>query len=92
MTVRSRWRREPHVHCRRLGHSVVAYHAGSGDTHLLNTLSGAILEILAEAPAASGLDVCEIGARRDLEATEDELFEALTTLADAGIVRSDPGP
>jgi len=87
--MRSRWRREPHVHCRRLGHSVVAYHAGSGDTHLLSPLSGAILEIMVEAPAGRGYEVSEIGARRDLEATEDELLEALTTLADAGIVRSD---
>jgi len=87
----ARWCIEPHIRTRRLGRKALAYHIGSGDTHLLSPLSGDILEVLSERTEARGCCVSDILAGRSWDTTEDQLVDALTMLAEAGIVRADPG-
>lgn len=86
---RSRWRLEPHIRTRRLGRKALAYHIGSGDTHLLSPLSGRILDILARATDDGGCRLGDILADNREEASESEVTDALTMLAEAGIVRAD---
>lgn len=85
-----RWEIDPLVRCRRLDNQLLAYHSGSGDTHLLTRLSDTIMTALA-AGGAAGLSL------EDLEADcgiarfgvgDREISDALWMLEEAGIVRA----
>jgi hypothetical protein len=84
------WRLEQHVRTRRLDDSVLVYHLGSGDTHALNFLSSTIVELLAD--AEDGYSVDELSACRVITVTKSEIVDALTMLADFGVVECRAGP
>lgn len=89
--VCSRWLIDPLVTYRRLGEQVVAFHAGSGDTHLLSPVSGAILDVLSSAVDGSGgCSVADLLADEQLvsaDASEAGVTDALVALAETEIVR-----
>lgn len=86
-----RWEIDPLVTCRRLDDQLLAYHSGSGDTHLLTPFSDAIL---------TGLAAQDCEAARSLEdlradpcivrfgVGDREIADALWMLEEAGIVRT----
>lgn len=81
-----RWRIQPHIRTRRLGHKALAYHTGSGDTHLLNAVSGDILDCLSGHADNGGCSLAELAREASVGLSEDEVRDILIALADAGIV------
>jgi len=89
--VYRRWEIDPHVRCRRLDDQLLAYHSGSGDTHLLTPFSDAILTALAVGPGEEAArSLAEIRADPGVArfgAGDREIADALWMLEEAGIVR-----
>jgi len=87
--VSRRWQLDPLVTCRRLDDALLAYHAGSGDTHLLTPFSEALLEALPGADTGRCTTLEEVRAHArvaEFRASEREIVDALWLLEEAGIV------
>ena len=85
------WQLDPLVTSRRLDDELLAYHAGSGDTHLLTPFSGALLESLAGSGNGRSAELEEIRVHASVAAfaaSEREVADALWLLEEAGIVRA----
>jgi len=89
--VSRRWQIDPLVTSRWLDDQLLAYHAGSGDTHLLTPFSRALLDALpvADTGRAAGLEEVRAHPRvAAFEASEREVADALWLLEEAGIVHA----
>lgn len=86
-----RWEIDPLVRCRRLDNQLLAYHCGSGDTHLLTPFSGAILTALSGGFGEAARSLEELCATPDIArfgVGDGEIADALWMLEEAGIVRA----
>ncbi|MDZ7829146.1 MAG: HPr-rel-A system PqqD family peptide chaperone [Halofilum sp. (in: g-proteobacteria)] len=84
-----RWQIDSLVTSRRLGDELLAYHAGSGDTHLLTPFSEALLDALPAAGTGPSAGLEEVRAHPRVAAfaaSEREVADALWQLQEAGIV------
>lgn len=85
-----RWLRAVGAHVVQLGEGWVAYSAVSGESHLLNTESVAVLDVLDVASPCTLAEVCaDLAQESGLEASELEaiLVASWTSLVEAGLVR-----
>ncbi len=86
-----RWEIDPLVRCRRLDNQLLAWHSGSGDTHLLTPLSDAILTALAVGEGATAPSLEDLRADPGIArfgVDDGEIADALWMLEEAGIVRA----
>lgn len=84
-----RWQLDSHVVSRSLGEQAVAFHSGSGDTHLLTPFSEALLEVLAECGTDASLSPAELlddPRIAGLQLSGQDVEDALSMLEEAGLV------
>lgn len=86
-----RWEIDPLVLCRRLDDHLLAYHSGSGNTHLLTPLSDTILRALAVRDGEMARSLDDLRADPGIVrfgVGDREIADALWMLEEAGIVRA----
>ncbi|MFW5970454.1 MAG: HPr-rel-A system PqqD family peptide chaperone [Halofilum sp. (in: g-proteobacteria)] len=86
-----RWEIDPLVRCRRLDNQLLAYHCGSGDTHLLTPFSGAVLTALAVGDGETAPSLEDVRADPGIArfgVGDGQIADALWMLEEAGIVRT----
>jgi len=84
-----RWITPAGVRWRQWEGEVVAYHPGSGDTHLLSPIAGAVLEAVAGGAHDEVAIVAAVAARLDLNDNDGlaaMVEEAIATLARLGLL------
>jgi len=83
------WQTPPGVRWHMWAGEVVAYHPGSGDTHLLAPVAGLVLQAVVSGVSSEEALCCHVAHRLDVDEGEDlaaAVAEAIATLARLGLL------